>query len=167
MSHIQTHIQIYKFSEELFGCKEQRSFDQIQRNWINYSRSNYNMIEATQRPKSLHFGSPVVHSSLTKFCKTVESVLRFFPIIAVDRIFTELTYQFLVEFSLFTIICFISSFLLIICFILLGDFSPSILVYFWAFGFLLCNFRISIKDGFRCSAGREVWTGGTFLPCFT
>lgn len=52
----------------LFGCKEQRAFDQIQRCWINRSRSNYDMMGATQRARSLDFLLHIVILSLTKFC---------------------------------------------------------------------------------------------------
>lgn len=47
------------------------------------------------------FVSPVVILSLIKFCKNPIEHKRFAPIIAVDGIFMEFAYQFLVAFSLF------------------------------------------------------------------
>ena len=56
----------------VFGFKKQM-FDQTQKTWINCSRSNYNTMEALQRPRTLDFLSPVI-LSLTNFCKTIMSV---------------------------------------------------------------------------------------------
>ena len=73
----------------------------------------------------------------------------------------------LLNFHYFTIIGFIPWFLLIIYFTLLGNLSPSIVIYFLVFVFLLSSFRISKKGGLKSWVGREVCSRGIFPYYFT
>lgn len=101
-----------------------------------------------QRPRSLASMSPLVNLSPTWFCNIMKSVFTFSLIVTIDKIFTDLCINSLLNFLYVIIIDFISSLCVMIYFILLDNISPDYdtnVDFCISVIFVLYFFKISIE----------------------